>query len=390
MNISRKTLRRIFLPAIIFQSVGMGGAFATGREIVQYMARFGTLGIIPIAIYLVSLAIFGSIIYEFARMFDLYDYKSLLEGLIGRFWPIFEILYIILSVLFMASFLSAGGIVLQKTIGISGFWASVGFAIFIAGILYYGRSVIERFSTVGTILIYIVFVVMFLAILSQRWGHVVTVFSTGNTSYVSDISIVSVVKSGILYSGYTLIVFIPVLFTIDELESRRQAFLTGTLSSVLLNIPVLLTYLSVMGYYPDESIVDAPLPWFSMLQEYGSNILIGLYILVLSLTFIETGVGYVHSIVDRINENLKENNYAFLEDRSALSARQRGLFAGAVILSSLLLSRFGIIAIVSQGYSIMAYLFIGVFAFPLLTVGLVSIFRPAWKDNAISIVRADD
>ena len=37
-------LKRIFLPGIILQSVLIGGGYATGREIVEYGAKFGASG----------------------------------------------------------------------------------------------------------------------------------------------------------------------------------------------------------------------------------------------------------------------------------------------------------------------------------------------------------
>ncbi|MDZ7649475.1 MAG: hypothetical protein U5K54_21260 [Cytophagales bacterium] len=37
-------LKRIVLPGIILQSVLVGGGYATGREIVEYGAKFGATG----------------------------------------------------------------------------------------------------------------------------------------------------------------------------------------------------------------------------------------------------------------------------------------------------------------------------------------------------------
>ena len=41
---NRATFKRIVLPGIILQSVLIGGGYATGREIVEYGARFGANG----------------------------------------------------------------------------------------------------------------------------------------------------------------------------------------------------------------------------------------------------------------------------------------------------------------------------------------------------------
>ncbi|MBK8290399.1 MAG: hypothetical protein IPK96_04985 [Flammeovirgaceae bacterium] len=41
---NRATLKRVVLPGIILQSVLIGGGYATGREIVEYGAKFGASG----------------------------------------------------------------------------------------------------------------------------------------------------------------------------------------------------------------------------------------------------------------------------------------------------------------------------------------------------------
>ena len=41
----RLRFEQFLLPGIVFQSVLIGGAYATGREIVQYGARFGAVGL---------------------------------------------------------------------------------------------------------------------------------------------------------------------------------------------------------------------------------------------------------------------------------------------------------------------------------------------------------
>lgn len=52
-----------------------------------------------------------------------------------------------------------------------------------------------------------------------------------------------------------------------------------------------------------------------------------------------------------------------------------------VLGGALLLSRVGVIALVDQGYTLMEYLFITLFAIPLLTVGVLRIQNLNWKRN---------
>lgn len=378
-------LKRIVLPAIIFQSVGMGGAFATGREIITYMAKYGALGVVSIVSYMTALTAFGIVIYTFAYTHKLYDYKTFIKNLLWKGWPIFEILYIMITVLFMASFLSAGGIILNRYTGLPTFVASIIFVIFIAAILYFGRDTIEKVSTIGTILIYIVFAFMFVTILAQRWDQALNTITTGTTSYVDNPDIISAARSGLVFSGSSIIVFMPVLFTVDRMESKRDAVLSGLLSSSLIVGVIVLAYLSLMGFYPNEGVMGAPVPWTAMLRKSGNtmftSILTFSYITILFLTFIETGVGYIHSMTDRIDATISTSDIGLLEGIDELSARQRGLFTVIVIASALLMSRVGIIALISKGYTILAYVFLAILVVPLFTIGLYRIYRPTWKQQ---------
>jgi uncharacterized membrane protein YkvI len=95
------------LPAVIFQSVLMGGGYATGREIVQFGGRFGALGIWSILAIFAGFTLAAILTYEFARVTRSYNYRTFMRHLIGRLWPLFDILWIVLAVLIIAIVSSA-------------------------------------------------------------------------------------------------------------------------------------------------------------------------------------------------------------------------------------------------------------------------------------------
>ncbi len=78
---------RYVLPAVIFQSVLIGGGYATGREIVQFGARFGALGVWNILAIFTGFTLTAILTYEFARVTRSYNYRSFMRHLIGWLWP---------------------------------------------------------------------------------------------------------------------------------------------------------------------------------------------------------------------------------------------------------------------------------------------------------------
>ena len=82
---------RILLPGIILQSVLVGGGFATGREIVEYGGKFGSLGWISGVFIFIGFSTMSVLSFEAARKWKVYDYKSLVRKLINNFQNFFTV-----------------------------------------------------------------------------------------------------------------------------------------------------------------------------------------------------------------------------------------------------------------------------------------------------------
>jgi uncharacterized membrane protein YkvI len=372
------TFGKIVLPAIILQSVLIGGGYATGREIVAYGAKYGSAGWLAVVGIWLGFTVMAVLTFELARTFQVYDYKKFIRQLIGRLWPVFDLLFLVMAVLVIAIMASAAGNIMEQTIGIP-YLAGVGVVIAIVGILSYaGETVLEEFKTGGTVFLYVAYILFAVIVLSQVWGDVTTVFASGNTSYVSNASAPSVLQSGILYVGYNLVVFPAVFFALDRQESRRESVVSGILAGTMMTLPFALTYVTFMGFYPSEQVMGAEVPWLQVLESAGGTLLIGFYGVVMGWTLVETSVGLIHALLDRVDENIEDVAVGPLASQTGLSKIQSGTLAVGVLVGALVLSRVGIIALVAQGYTLMAYFFIALFALPLLTVGLLRIRNPDW------------
>lgn len=376
---------KIVLPAIILQSVLIGGGYATGREIVAYGAKYGSAGWLAVVAIWLGFTVMAVLTCELARTFTVYDYKNFIKQLIGRFWPLFDLLFLVMAVVVLAIMASAAGNIMEQTLGIP-YLVSVGAVIVIVGVLsYVGESLIERFKTGGTVLLYFAYILFGVVVLSATWREITTVFATGNTSYVSDAGVWAVFKSGILYVGYNLVTFPAVLFALHRQETRRESLVSGVLAGTLMTLPFALTYVAFMGFYPSESVMGAPVPWLPVLNSVGGTALIAFYGIVMGWTLVETSIGFIHAIIDRFDENIEDIDVGPLEAQTGLSRAQSGALAVGVLVGALLLSRVGIIALVNQGYTMMAYLFIALFAIPLLTVGVLRIRDPTWGSSVLGV-----
>jgi uncharacterized membrane protein YkvI len=364
-----RRFERYVLPGIVFQSVLIGGAYATGREIVQYGARFGARGTASVLAIFVGFSLMSVLAFEFARISGAYDYRSFVRALIGPLWPAFDALFVVMAVLVIAVVGAASGEIVQDVVGLP-YWFGVGAVIIMVGALNAaGRETIERFKTVGSLLLYGGYVLFAGAVLLRRWPQALAALSTGSVvpdggSYPSWSAAFGV---GVLYVGYNLATLPATFFTLDRQTERREAVGAGLIAGVMATLPFLLTYLAILGYYPDAEVLSANVPWLVMLRRVGGDGLLMVFALVIFWTLVETSTGMIHAIVDRLAVNLAEKG------RPPMTRGQVAALTVGVLALAAALSRLGLIDLVAKGYTAMAYGFLLLFALPLMTVGLARI-----------------
>ena len=348
--------RAYLLPGIIFQSVLIGGAYATGREIVQYGAQFGVDGWWCIVAIGAGFSLISALSFEFARRHKAYDYRQFMRVLVGPLWPLFDLVYVIMVLITVAVVIAASVEVTQSVLGIS-YVVSVGAVMLLIGVLEVaGRRYIERFKTVGSVLLYTAFAVFVVAVLSTSWGNVDRVFVTGDNSFTAERTVGVLLFTGVLYVGYNLGAMPATLFVLDGQTRARQSIIAGIITGVLSTVPFILTYLALMGHYPDPDVLGADVPWLKILPGW----LVHGYAVIILWTLVETSTGMIHAVVRRIDVQLQD------AAQRSLTRMQTGWITGGILLASTALSGFGLIPLVARGYGFLAYGFLALFALPLV------------------------
>lgn len=359
---------RYVLPGIILQSVLIGGGYATGREIVEFGAKFGALGWLGGIGIFIGFTLVSILTFEFARVFKTYNYKSMVEKLIGPGWILYDIVYILLAVLIIAVMASATGEIVESTIGIP-YWTGVIGVIIIVGILqFFGSWLIERFETYGTIALYIGYIIFSVLVIGATWGNAKEVFATGNTSFVANASIPSILWTGVVYVGYNLAVYPATLFTLKRQTTRKETVWSGVIAGILMTIPWFMTYFAVMGFYPNADVLGASVPWLAMMQGIAGPGVVAVFGVVVGWTLIETSTGIIHGLLGRIDGALEEKG------KAELTPKQNAMVTVGVLVLATVLAKVGIIGLIAKGYTLMAYGMIIVFLVPMLTIGAYKIF----------------
>lgn len=357
------------LPGAVFQSVLVGGGYGTGREVVEFISRFGAVGGLS-AILMVG-ALWGLVLavtFEFARTFRTRDYRSFFKALLGRYWALYEIFFAAGLLIVLAVCGAAAGAVLNDTLGLPAL-AGISLMLLIVGVLnYHGRDLVEKTLTLWGLSMSVVFVMFLLLTVLNDGERIAAAFADGEL-------VPGWQLSGFQFFLYNIGIAPAILYATGHLETRPQALGSGLIAGFLGILPGLAFHLAFMAGYPE--VIDEELPTYWMLQQLGFGWLLLVYVVILFGTIAQTGVGMLQGLNERLDARWKERH------GRALSPRVHALIALGAVLGSLVLANVGIIGLVSKGYGTLAWFALAVYVVPVTTIGVIKLRRSTTRKGSV-------
>lgn len=369
---------KFVLPGIILQSVMIGGGYATGREIVEYGAKYGALGWLSGLGTFLGFAVIAALTYELIRLTKAYDFKTFMKTIGGPLWIVFDIVYLLFMVVIIAVMASATGNIVEQTLGLNYWVGVVAITVVVAILNFYGSRLIERFETLGTVALYAGYIIFSVLVIGTFGKNISTVFANHDTSFIEgSVSAGKALWSGVLYCAYNLVVMPATFFTIERQTKRVESVVSGIIGGVLATIPWFLTYFAVMCFYPNPDVLGASVPWLAMMQGTAGPVVIAIFGIVMGWTLIETSTGIIHAALERVNNGLKEAH------KPPMTGKQQAILTIIVLVGSMVLSKVGIIDLIATVYNALSYAFLAIYVLPLITVGVYKIckLRKAEKEE---------
>ena len=347
--------QRWLLPGFLFQSVIIGGGYATGRELVEFFLSVGPLGgLVSILCVTVVFSFTLAVAFELARKTRSYDYRTFFKQILGRAWFLYEIVYVALVILVIAVLGSASGELAGSRLGMEPVLGTIIMIALIGVLVFYGTAVIEKVLAGWSFLLYAVYAVLIWSFL-MKFGHKIpAVLATDDLSGPW-------VMGTIRYVALTATAVTMILFCVRHMETRRDAFIAGAFAGPIGMLPAIFFLLGMIASYPE--ILDVPVPSDYMMQQLDFGWLTLVFYIVVFGTFIETGTGMIHAINERVD-------HVFLERAMQMPRWLRPAIAMFILFFAVVLAdRIGIINLIAKGYVALAWIFLGIFLLPLLTVG---------------------
>ncbi|APZ98835.1 hypothetical protein BWQ93_10260 [Sphingopyxis sp. QXT-31] len=356
--------QRFLLPGFALKAVIIGGGYATGRELAEYFVPAGPWGGLA-AMLLATLvwSLVAAVTFALARKLGAYDYRAFFQGLLGPGWIAFEIAYLIFVVLILAVFGAAAGAIGAATFGWPEWLGSLLLGVSITAVVAWGTGVVEQMFKYVSILLYTVYA-LFLVIALASFGDLIGQgFATAPPPSGDWMS------GGLTYASYNIVGAVVILPVLRHLTSQRDAVLAGIIAGPLSMLPAILFFVAMMAFYP--AIGAETLPSDFLLRQMTVPGFHVLFQVMIFAALLESGAGAVHAINERISGAIESRG------RAPLTTGARAVI-GAVILAGCIFvaGRIGLVDLIASGYRFLAWLFLGVFVAPLLTIGVWRLLRP--------------
>ena len=367
----RDVLDRFLLPALAFKAVVIGGGYATGRELVEFFLPSGPVG--GLWAMLLSAAIWSGICaltFLFAAAVAATNYQLFFRRLLGRFAFLFEALLILYTIVTLSVFGAAAGAIGASLFG----WpALIGTLILAVAILFVasrGNAWVESLFKLVSILLYGTYAIFLLLCLWRFGDRIGDAFAGSGPP-------VGWVASGITYASYNVIGAVLILPALRHQRSPRDAVLSGLLCGPLAMLPAIIFFVCLTAFGPQ--VMAEGLPSDFLLRQLRFPLFHWVFQLMVFAALLECSVGNVHAINERV-----------VARRTGQGRDDTPLFRLAITVILLVFAMgvaqaVGLVALIAQGYRLLAYLVLAIFILPLLTVGVWRLVREDAMPRAVEV-----
>ena len=355
---SDRTSRVLLIPAGVVLSTFFGGGYASGRETAEFISSSGPRGgVLAVATVGLIVGVAYFLCAEIARRYRTYDYASYGREVLGRWAVVYEIALLLGLVVVMAVAGTAAGSMIEDQFGIPRLVGTAILVLVAIGLTMSGKRIVQ-ISMAWTAAI----------VIAALAGLVAVVAASGELPAGLGESTVTggaFWRNTLLYASLG-VAFLPLMiYSASGVRTRRESAAAAASVGITVVVPSLLLHVSFMSLYPQ--ILDADVPTLLVADTFGSALFVGVFSVVLYVLIVQTGVGVIQGLVERVNSTLR--------DRAAgpMTVGQRGLFAVAVWVTVTVLASAGIVSLVAVGYTALALVYVVVFVIPLFTVGIARV-----------------
>lgn len=349
--------------ACVWMGTHFGPGVASGTQILQYWVKYGLTGVLC---SILAMALLGYCLYcsmEFSRIYKTYDYGTWIQKVFGIKWVsvLFDVSFIITCMTALGGSLNAIATLLQNQFGLN-YWIGVGLVIVCAALLCaFGASLVAKASTyMMYIVIAVLALIIALSISSGKLDLAGAIANQANTPGIT-LSFGGALKSAIIYAAFQGTVIANISSVANELPNRstsKKAAIFGIIGNAGMLVALGLFLLSATTL-ADYNVLDTatnPLPFYGLLNYLNFGWAKVVYVVTVFIAVLSTAVGFCFGGLARFSK--------FYRKPDEKTPGKDALLIALLLLACSFCSKFGIVALVSTGYTILGYVNLPILILP--------------------------
>lgn len=369
--------------ACVWMGTHFGPGVGSGTQLITYYVNYGLPGIIcsVLAMCILGYGLYCSV--EFSRIYKTYDYGSWMQKIWGYKWVsvLFDISFIITCMTALGGSLNAIATLMNEQFGLN-YWLGVVLVVIATALLCaFGAKLVTAASSY---MMYAVLgVLLMILILVMVYGDTDLSGSIANqATNLPSVSWPKAVWSAIIYAAFqcTVVANISsVAMTVPNRSTSRVASIVGIIgNSAMLVImgTMLFSYTNVFA------ITDEALPFYAVLNRIGFGWAKVVYVCIVFVAVLSTAVGFCFGGLARFSK--------FYRKPDEKTPIKDGILVACILVVCAFCSRFGIVALVSTGYTILGYINLPLLLLPAIILGGKKIKKKYLQANNIEAPGVDE
>ncbi len=351
--------------ACVWMGTHFGPGVASGTQIMTYWVKYGIWGTVCSVLAMILL---GTCLYcsmEFSRVYKTYNYGDWIQGVFGVNWVkyLFDISFIITMMTAAGGSLNAIATLLLNQFGLN-YWLGIALIVVLAALLCaFGARLV---SMASTYMMYIVIAVLaMIIILSASTGqlHLGEAIAKQAENPNITLSLPKALWSGVIYAAFQATVIANISSVAMQLPNRstsRKAAIIGICGNALMLIALSLFFLSAttLQGYDVMDLKTNPLPFYGILTHLNFGWAKVVYVITVFVAVLSTVVGFCFGGLARFSKLYRKPDEKTPGKDAALVA--------VLLLLCAFASKFGIVKLVSTGYTILGYVNLPILILPAL------------------------
>lgn len=363
--------------AFVWFTTHFGGGFASGAQMMSYFMRYGIWALLMPILAMAYNAIYYSYALYYARKHHLYDYRSYNEHFYGKysyiFSNLFEFLYVVVMMLPPAVAFATGGSTLTTVIGIPYFVSTLLVGIFIFIVAIYGTNLVRKVATALSVMIVGGMLIVYIPNIIYQWDTISSNISTAVTS--SQGAFLPALYSAFLYGTFQLANIAVLVQHAEMFKEPKDSISSNIFGWIINSLMLLLTVIGLFSITQEPDIFSFDIPVLRVVQNgVGSSFLTPIISVLIILGAVSTGVNMVAAMTKRIQGKFEDPKITQAAMQANKPTKISIIATLVCCIIDFLISQFGLIPLISKGYSFIAYLAIPTITIPYIVHMIVTNF----------------